>query len=98
AFGAYRSLAAATAAFSGDATDEPGPGRRAVRVKPYASLPALRLVHGGGALLRDGGWYYRAEYDEERERGLDYQEDLYRLGGIPLAVAPDAPGGLVARA
>ncbi|HKA91078.1 MAG TPA: glycogen debranching enzyme N-terminal domain-containing protein, partial [Haliangiales bacterium] len=96
AFRDYHSLAAANAAFSGDATDEPGPGRRAVRVKPYASLPALRLVHGGGALLRDGGWYYRAEYDEERERGLDYQEDLYRLGGIPLAVAPDAPGWIVA--
>jgi predicted glycogen debranching enzyme len=96
AFRDYHSLAAANASFAGDAAEEAGAGGRTLTVKPYASLPALRIIHGGGALVRDGGWYYRAEYDDERERGLDFTEDLYRLGAIPLAVAPDAPGWIVA--
>jgi predicted glycogen debranching enzyme len=88
----YHSLAAANGELSGDVVEDAG----VVTVRPYPSLPALRIQHTGGAFVRDGGWYYRTEYREERERGMDYQEDLYRLGTLPLLVGPEDDTWLVA--
>jgi len=88
----YHSLAAANGELSGDVQEEQG----VLTVRPYPSLPPLRIQHTGGAFVRDGGWYYRTEYREERERGLDYKEDLYRLGTLPLQAGPDDRAWVVA--
>ena len=88
----YHSLAAANGSLSGDVQEEKG----MLTVRPYPSLPPLRIQHTGGAFVRDGGWYYRTEYREERERGLDHQEDLYRLGTLPLQVGPNDQAWIVA--
>jgi len=49
----------------------------AASVTPYQGLPALHLAHNAGELLATGTWYRNFEYDAERERGLDFQEDLF---------------------
>jgi predicted glycogen debranching enzyme len=46
-------------------------------VRPYADLPALHFAHNAGEIDANGLWYFNFEYDLERERGLDFQEDLY---------------------
>src|SRR5579863_1360129 len=46
-------------------------------VKPYADLPSLHFSHNAAALDSSGFWFYNFDYERERERGLDYQEDLY---------------------
>jgi predicted glycogen debranching enzyme len=44
---------------------------------PYQGLPALHLAHNAIELRRTGDWYRNFEYDAERERGLDFREDLF---------------------
>ncbi len=46
-------------------------------VTPYQGLPSLHLAHNASATQRTGDWYRNFEYDAERERGLDFQEDLF---------------------
>jgi predicted glycogen debranching enzyme len=48
-----------------------------VQLAPYKGLPVLHIAHNGAAVERSGDWYYSFEYDRERERGLDFQEDLF---------------------
>ncbi len=48
-----------------------------ISVTPYPTLPTLYLNHTGGELLPDADWYLRFEYEEERQRGLDWEEDLF---------------------
>ncbi len=51
------------------------PGR--VNVTPYQGLPSLHLAHNAADVAKAGNWYRNFEYDAERERGLDFQEDLF---------------------
>ena len=46
-------------------------------VTPYHGLPSLHLAHNAIELRKTGDWYRNFEYDAERERGLDYSEDLF---------------------
>ena len=46
-------------------------------VAPYQGLPSLHLAHNAVELRRTGDWYRNFEYDAERERGLDFSEDLF---------------------
>ncbi len=46
-------------------------------VMPYDSLPRLYFAHDAVELETTGHWYFNFEYGEERDRGLDYQEDLF---------------------
>jgi predicted glycogen debranching enzyme len=46
-------------------------------IAPYAGLPQLHFHYGTAALEKTGIWYFNFEYDRERERGLDFREDLY---------------------
>ncbi len=48
-----------------------------VKLTPYAGLPALYLNHSGAEILPAGYWFRNFEYDRERERGLDFREDLF---------------------
>jgi predicted glycogen debranching enzyme len=54
---------------------EQGPGLAAVA--PYRGLPSLYLAHNAVELQKTGSWYRSFEYDVERERGLDFVEDLF---------------------
>ncbi|MGA9801591.1 MAG: amylo-alpha-1,6-glucosidase [Terriglobales bacterium] len=46
-------------------------------VTPYPGLPTLYLAHNAMELQKTGDWYRNFEYDVERERGLDFTEDLF---------------------
>jgi predicted glycogen debranching enzyme len=46
-------------------------------VVPYEGVPALHFAHDAAELDPSGDWYRNFEYAVERERGLDFQEDLY---------------------
>jgi len=46
-------------------------------VTPYQGLPSLHFAHNAAALRKAGNWYRNFEYDAERERGLDFSEDLF---------------------
>jgi predicted glycogen debranching enzyme len=48
-----------------------------VKVTPYAGLPSLYLTHSGADIQAAGYWFRNFEYDRERERGLDFREDLF---------------------
>ena len=48
-----------------------------VTINPYRDLPSLHLAHDAVELSKTGDWYRNFEYDVERERGLDFQEDLF---------------------
>src|SRR6266851_3309042 len=58
-----------------DAAVEQNPG--IASVTPYRGLPALHLAHNADQLRKTGEWYRNFEYDVERERGLDFSEDLF---------------------
>lgn len=47
-----------------------------VRIAPYKSLPGITVAHDGTA-ERAGDWYRFFEYEEEKARGFDFQEDLW---------------------
>jgi predicted glycogen debranching enzyme len=46
-------------------------------VTPYHGLPSLHLAHNAIELRKTGDWYRNFEYEAERERGLDFSEDLF---------------------
>ncbi len=48
-----------------------------ISLKPYPDLPALYWAYEGGHLDTRGDWYRNFEYAIERERGLDFVEDLF---------------------
>ena len=49
-----------------------------VGITPYADLPTLYLGHDASGVEPTGDWYLNFEYRVERERGLDFQEDLFQ--------------------
>ncbi|MBI2680176.1 MAG: glycogen debranching enzyme family protein [Candidatus Solibacter usitatus] len=61
-----------------------GPG--IVSVAPYPGLPRLYLAHNAELIEDSGVWYENFEFDRERERGLDYREDLFNpfIATFPL--------------
>ena len=98
AFRDYHSLTKANGAFDTSVQEEERHGIRTLKIRPYPGMPELRLRHSdaGAAFHRNGAWHYNVEYLEELERGLDFREDLYRMGTLELEVLPDSPAWLVA--
>jgi len=54
-----------------------GAASGSVKFTPYPGLPPLYLCHGEAEIKPGGNWYRNFEYDVERERGLEFQEDLF---------------------
>jgi predicted glycogen debranching enzyme len=46
-------------------------------LQPYPGLPRLYFAHDASQLQAQGYWYKNFLYRVERERGLDFEEDLY---------------------
>ena len=92
AFRDYHSLSHANPSLDGTLREERTKDALVVRARPYSGLPELALHASPGArLLNDGGWYYDTEYLAELDRGLDFREDLWKLGTLQLEVEPDRP-------
>ena len=73
AFRGFHATTHENAALDPRYTEEPG----SIRVQPYPSLPPLHLAHDAAEVSPAGYWYRNLQYDRERERGLDFQEDLF---------------------
>jgi predicted glycogen debranching enzyme len=48
--------------------------------RPYQGVPAISAVAADGSYRHDPVWYRNFQYDAERERGLDFVEDLASPG------------------
>ena len=69
-----------------------------VVLRPYVGCPALHLRLARALWDTDPCWYRRFEYDRERERGLEFQEDLWSPGVFRLRLEPGQAACLVASA
>jgi predicted glycogen debranching enzyme len=49
-------------------------------VTPYSGMPTLYFAHNADSVQATGEWYRRFQYEQERRRGLDYEEDLFHPG------------------
>jgi predicted glycogen debranching enzyme len=67
--------------------EEPG----FLEIRPYDSLPAMRLYHNGIGFTVIPDWYRRFEYMEEQDRGLDYSEDLFTYGYLSYELSHKKP-------
>jgi len=56
----------------------------AMTITPYSDLPTLHFAHDAGEIETNGSWYRNFQYSVERERGLDYAEDLFNPFAITL--------------
>jgi glycogen debranching enzyme len=63
-----------------------------IKLTPYAGMPPLYLFHDGATVGAGCGWYRNFEYDRERERGLEFREDLYN----PAVFTFEGSGRIVA--
>ena len=63
-----------------------------VTLQPYEGLPPLLLAHNAGEVEAAGDWYRAFQYERERERGLDYTEDLFQ----PLVLRYELAAGATA--
>jgi predicted glycogen debranching enzyme len=81
AFRDYHSTTHENGAISSAVEERPG----LASLTPYQGLPSLHLAHNAAQLSKTGEWYRNFEYDAERERGLDFSEDLFN----PLVVRFD---------
>jgi predicted glycogen debranching enzyme len=73
AFRDYHSTTHENGALNPSVESKPG----LASVSPYTDLPTLYLAHNAQELQNAGEWFHNFEYDAERERGLDFQEDLF---------------------
>lgn len=88
AFRDYHSLTRCNGALDPGVALEPG----LASICPYKGLPPLHFAHDASEIRLTGDWYYNLEYDRERERGLDDQEDLFN----PFALTFSGSGHLIA--
>jgi len=84
-------------------THENGAINRQVKVIPgmasialYAALPTLHLAHNAAAIDTQGDWYRRFQYEVERERGLDYEEDLFNPCMLTFTLEPEKTAVVIA--
>jgi predicted glycogen debranching enzyme len=73
AFRDYHSTTHANSSLNANVEKQPG----LATVRPYDGLPPLYVAHDADEIETQGSWYHNFEYDIERERGLDFQEDLF---------------------
>jgi predicted glycogen debranching enzyme len=73
AFRDYHSLTHENGAINAQISKGPG----FISFSPYTGLPALYLASNAISSESAGYWYRSFEYEWERERGLDFTEDLF---------------------
>ena len=92
AFRGYHELTHANRDLNGSLTRSDG----AFSMRPYGDLPDLHFAHNARTVEGCADWYYRFEYPIERERGLDFQEDLFCPCLLEFDLAPRKPAITIA--
>jgi predicted glycogen debranching enzyme len=67
-----------------------------VSVTPFSGMPALYFAHNGESIEASGYWYRNFQYLEERERGLDFLEDLFQPFVLKFDLSKDSQASLIA--
>jgi predicted glycogen debranching enzyme len=57
-----------------------------IKMKPYNESPIIYLANNADRFDPAGYWYKTFEYQREKERGLEYHEDLYSPGEFEFLV------------
>ena len=65
-------------------------------VKPYSDLPALHFAHDTAQIDVNGFWFRNFQYAVERERGLDFAEDLFSPGAFTFDLNASAKISIIA--
>jgi predicted glycogen debranching enzyme len=67
-----------------------------VVLAPFDGCPPLHLRLAGAAWDGESSWYHGFEYAREKERGLDFTEDLWSPGVLRVPLRSGKPWGLLA--
>lgn len=67
-----------------------------IAFRPYDGVPTLYFAHDEAEIRNTGLWYFRFEYDRERERGLDFTEDLFNPFLMRFELTPGVAWSVVA--
>jgi len=67
-----------------------------VVMRPYEDLPQLYLAHNARRISGEGVWYRNFEYPRERERGLEYYEDLFQPFVMEFDLGPGSAARVIA--
>ena len=92
AFRDYHSTTHANDSLNANVEEAPG----LAAVSPYQGLPTLYLGHNAVELQKTGDWYRNCEYDVERERGLDFVEDLFSPFILSFDLMSKSPASIIA--
>ena len=63
--------------------------------QPYPQVPTLYLLMPGATFEARPDWYYRFEYPIEKERGMDFQEDLFTPGNFAVSLTAGDHLGII---
>ena len=63
--------------------------------QPYAHLPTLYMLLPGTAFAANPDWYYSFEYLTEKQRGQDFQEDLFTPGVFTISLKTGDQLGII---
>ncbi len=66
-----------------------------ITITPYQDLPTLYLAHNAQSVEATQYWYRNFEYPVERERGLDFREDLFNPCLLRFVLTPEQPAATV---
>ena len=61
-----------------------------VSIQPDAKMPGLFFTHNAETVEKSGFWYRDFEYAIEKERGFDFQEDLFQPFSLKFDLAETA--------
>lgn len=92
AFRDYHATTHANASINRNVELQPG----MAAITPYPGLPSLHVLHDAESIDTSGFWFYNFEYERERERGLDFLEDLYSPFQLRFNVVKNATAKIVA--
>ena len=92
AFRDYHSTTHENGGISRDVRTEDG----LATIAPYPGLPELHFAHDAAGFTPTGEWYRNFEYDIERERGLDFQEDLFNPFVLRFDLSGRASASIIA--
>lgn len=67
-----------------------------ISIQPYGDLPVLHFAHDPAELDGNGFWFRNFEYSIERERGLDFLEDLFSPFALTLDLSLNKRARIIA--
>jgi predicted glycogen debranching enzyme len=67
-----------------------------LHLRPYPDVPEVFVQVPGADFLANPQWWYRFEYEVDRRRGFDFQEDLWTPGIFGLELTSGSRLGVIA--